>query len=167
MRRAIGIALVVLASLLVATGCDKATGGGWIPSIVPGEKATFGFSARCKNRTVNGTSFALLYDGQFEYEDHAAPPDGVRIHGDVEPFEVEGATCEELDEPDTLPVAFLHGTYRAQPDDGTSPDGEFLVVVTDGGEPGTINGDHLHVELIGLFTYTNDGEVQGGNIQVQ
>lgn len=161
--------LVLVAFAFVVTGCEKLTGGGWIPSLMPGEKATFGFSAKCRDGTDElGNPVAQLFEGQFEFDDHAANPLVVRVHGDVEPqafLNAPGQTCQDVaSEP--LPVGRFGGTYRTQPKVGPSNTGEFLVTVIDGGEGGTINGDFICVELVGGVTYNNCNDVQGGNIQV-
>jgi hypothetical protein len=152
---------ILLAGL--ASGCDKVTGGGWIGVLAnPLEKASFGFSAKCRNRTVNSTPVAVLYEGQLEYQDRSA---GIRVHGDVEPNEftqISGTTCQEVHElAMPPPAAIFRGTYRSQPD---GRPGEFMVTVLDSGEPG-MNGDEFRIELTGAFIYANGGPVQGGNIQ--
>jgi hypothetical protein len=169
--RLLAVLPLVIASTLVLTGCEKLTGGGWIPSLMPGEKATFGFSAKCRDGTTAlGLPVALLYEGQFEFDDHSANPQVVRVHGNVEPLDfanVVGQTCQDVaNEPDVLMTGVFGGTYRTQPKVGPSNTGEFLVEVIDGGEGGTINGDFFCVDLVGGVTYTNCGDVQGGNIQV-
>jgi hypothetical protein len=154
---------VLLAGM--ASGCDKVTGGGWIASSTnPLEKATFGFSAKCKNTVVDSNPVAVLYDGEIEYHDPAAD---IRIHGDVEPMEVAPLTCKEfgdlLDDRGLVSTTFS-GTYRAQPDGGRGP---FTVTVTDNGEPSTLNGDMFCIDLTGAVTHANCGPVQAGNIQVE
>jgi hypothetical protein len=153
-----------------ATGCDKVTGGGWITSSAnPLEKATFGFTARCKTTRVDSTPTAVLYDGQLEYHDQGSE---TRIHGDVEPHEfaqLPNATCKEVEEMlDVLfPVATFEGTYRTHADGRR---GDFEVEVTDRGEPAALNGDMFCIELFDLsdnVAHANCGLVQGGNIQIQ
>jgi hypothetical protein len=152
---------ILLAGL--ASGCDKVTGGGWIGAFAnPLEKASFGFSAKCRNRTVNATRVAVLYEGQLEYQDRSA---GIRVHGDVEPdefIEFSGMTCQEVHEFAMSPAAIFRGTYRSQPD---GRQGEFMVTVLDSGEPG-MNGDEFCIDLTGAIIHMNCGPVQGGNIQV-
>jgi hypothetical protein len=167
--RGVTMAAVMLLSGL-ATGCDKVTGGGWINSsvVTSAERATFGFTARCKNTTVDSTPTAVLYEGQLEYYDRGA---GIRIHGDVEPNEfaqAPGMTCKEVgrsleDPPGPFVSATLHGTYRTQPG---GLQGEFEVLVTDNGEPGALNGDTFDIKLTGAVMHVNAGPIQGGNIQV-
>jgi hypothetical protein len=154
---------ILLAGL--ASGCDKVTGGGWIASFPnPLEKATFGFTAKCKNRTVNSTPTAVFYDGQLEYQDHGAD---IHIHGDVEPNEmlqVSDATCSEFRDFPIPALTMFEGRYRSQPDGGQ---GDFVVTVADNGEPGSLNGDMFMIVLTGTEEHTNSGPIQGGNIQVR
>jgi hypothetical protein len=170
--RRLGIISVVAAGAFLLTGCEQLTGGGWIQSrtMIPGDKATFGFSAKCKNTTVDGVPVAVLYQGQFEYDDHAFNP-LVRIHGDVEPFEFAdgvGETCKDVAaEFTSFAFGEFGGTYRTQPQVTPSLSGEFSVFAADGGEPGSLNGDELTVSLFDGITYSNTGLVQGGNIQVK
>lgn len=161
--RLLAVIPVLVTFAFVAAGCDKLKGGGWIPSLMPGQKATFGFSARCKNTTVDSVPSVRIYEGQFEFDDHAANPLVVRVHGDVEPVTLEGR-CEDF--PDDVPASTFIGEYRTQPKVGPSSQGLFQVDVVDGGEPG-IDGDSTCVTLFGDVAYTNCGDVQGGNIQVQ
>lgn len=173
--RLLAVLPLVIASTLVLTGCEKLTGGGWIASLTPGEKATFGFSARCKDSTdALGVPVALLYEGQFEFDDHAGNPQVVRVHGDIEPqgfANVPGSTCQDVaNEPDVLMTGIFAGTYRTQPKMGPSSEGEFAVQVFDNGEGATIDDDFLCVHLVGFaiggLVYDNCGDVEGGNIQV-
>jgi hypothetical protein len=169
--RLVGVVLSLFGFAFVVTGCDKLTGGGWIQSRtgIPGQKATFGFNAKCKNTTMDGMPVAVFYEGQFEYDDHAFSP-LVRVHGDVEPFEFAsavGQTCQEVAAEPGLPFSEFGGTYRTQPQVTPTLSGEFAVFAADGGEPGSINGDELTVTLSGGIVYFNTGIVQGGNIQVQ
>jgi hypothetical protein len=169
--RLLGFIAVVIAFAFVLTGCEKLTGGGWIQSatLIPGQKATFGFNAKCKNTTVDGMPVAVFYEGQFEYDDHSFSP-VVRIHGDVEPFDfasASGQTCKEVAAEPGLPFSAFGGTYRTQPQVVPSLSGDFAVFAADGGEPGSLNGDELTVSLAGGITYSNTGIVQGGNIQVK
>jgi hypothetical protein len=164
--RGVTVAAVLLLAGFAA-GCDKVTGGGWITSSAnPLEKATFGFTARCKTTRVDATPTAVLYDGQLEYYDQGAD---IRIHGDVEPDEVAafpGSTCKEIEDllDIQLPVATFQGTYRTYTG---GLQGDFTVTVTDHGEPGALNGDTFRIELTGAVVHVNSGPVQGGNIQVR
>lgn len=173
--RVAGLVAVGIGVTVMLTGCAKLTGGGWIPSLVPGQKATFSFSAKCQNTTVDGVPVARLYEGQFEFDDHAFSP-LVRVHGDVQPDAfgtVPGQTCSQVSKETALiDLSGFAGTYRTQPDIVPSLQGEFAVAVFDGGEPATINGDTICVDLVGpglvpVGEYFNCGVVQGGNIQVQ
>jgi hypothetical protein len=168
--RLLGTMPVVIVLAFVLTGCDTLRGGGWIQSasLSLGEKATFGFTARCKTRHENGLPTAVFYEGQFEYDDHGANP-LVRIHGNVEPnefFSLPGQTCQDAATEPDLPMSTFAGTYRTQPRVRPSVQGDFQVFVADGGEPGSINGDEICVSLSGGIIYMNCGIVQGGNVQV-
>jgi hypothetical protein len=172
--RLLAVLPLVIVSTLVLTGCEKLTGGGWIPSLAPGEKATFGFSARCRDSTdALGLPVALLYEGQFEFDDHAANPQVVRVHGDIEPpvFANVPGTCQDVaNELDVMMTGIFSGTYRTQPKMGPSSEGEFGVQVFDNGQGATIDDDVLCVDLVGFavggLAYHNCGDVEGGNIQV-
>jgi hypothetical protein len=182
--RVIGLFPLVLAIALVASGCTKITGGGWIQSdsLVEGEKATFGFTARCKDTTTTvgavSVPTAILHDGQFEFEDHGL---GVSVHGNVETLplqEFPGTTCKQLrSEPNLLGSAMFAGTYRTQPAMTPAHEGEFLVQVFDSGKApqvdpvtGNVLADEICVELAGVttaFAYSNCGELQGGSLKVE
>ena len=148
------------------------TGGGWIPSLMPTQKATFGFSAKCKDTTMSGLPAAVFYEGQFQFTDNALDVD---VHGDVEPFEfatVVGSTCKQVGT-EINPfgrVGQFAGRFRTQ-DSAVVKQGEFLVKVADSGNPRTIDGDEIDVELVGdgvgELYYHNVGVVQGGNIKVE
>ena len=155
-------AAMLLAGL--ASGCDKVTGGGWLASSADPleEKATFGFTAKCKNTTVASTPVAVFYEGQLEYRDDGAD---IHIHGDVEPNEfadMSGATCRQAHNP-FFAATMFEGRYRSQPD---GAQGDFEVTVTDNGEPGSLNGDMFSIILTGAIEHVNSGPIQGGNIQI-
>jgi predicted small secreted protein len=173
-RPLLGLIVLVIASSFVVTGCDRLTGGGWIQSaaVLSGGKATFGFSAKCRDTTVDGVPIAELYDGQFQFDDRSFNP-RVRVHGDVEPNvfgTAPGQTCRQV--ANDLHVvrqqlSGFQGTYRTQPAVVPSSEGEFAVSVFDAGEGGNLlDDDQLCVDLTGGVTYFNCGPVQGGNIQV-
>jgi hypothetical protein len=163
-RGAIGsIRGLAAALLLLLAGCDQATGGGWIQSATGSDKANFGFSARCRTVEQNGSTAILLYDGQLEWQDGL-----VRFHGDVEPDEflvIESVRCEDLDLLD-LGIVLFSGTYRPQ-DGGLS--GRFTALVIDSGARGQMKGDFISIQLArGQYpTYSNAGDIQGGNIHVR
>jgi hypothetical protein len=163
------IPLVALA--ILASGCDKLTGGGWIQSesLVLGQKASFSFVAHCRTATVDGMPAAEFYDGEFEFSDQSFDP-LVKIHGDVEPwvFGTElGVTCSQFKKTDLnlFMASGFQGTYRIQVAPGGQ--GDFVVSVADAGEPASITGDTICVSLAGAVNYDNCGIVEGGNIQVQ
>jgi hypothetical protein len=182
--RAIGLIPTLLIVALVASGCTKITGGGWIQSYSDeNEKATFGFTAMCKNTTTTVAGIevptAVLHGGQFEFDDHGV---GISVHGTVERFpmqEFPSMTCKDLRaDPNLLGTAIFSGTYRTQPGMTPAHTGEFVVQVSDGGKPprvdlgsGTVVADSICIELAGvsepLFAYQNCGDLQGGSIKVE
>lgn len=172
--RLLGLVPLVLAFAFVATGCTKMTGGGWIPSLslASGEKATFGFTAKCKTTTVLGVTTAVLHEGQFQFHDHGLDVD---VHGTVQPVEFHSMTCKELaaSDPNVLGRGGFEGTYRTQPGMTPSHEGEFLVIVQDSGiDPisGEFVADNICVDLSGVtetFAYLNCNELQGGEIKVE
>ena len=184
-RRGLALIPLVLMLALVASGCTKITGGGWIQSLalLQDEKATFGFTAQCKNTTttVGGISVptAVLHDGQFEFEDHGL---NVSVHGDVETLPLQEfplTTCKDLrNEPNLLGTGAFAGTYRTQPGMTPAHEGEFLVQVIDAGKlppqidplTGTVVADHICIDLTGVtevFFYNNCGDLEGGSIKVE
>jgi hypothetical protein len=180
--RAIGLIPTLMIVALVASGCTKMTGGGWIQSssLDEGEKATFGFTAQCKNTTTTVAGIdvptAVLHGGQFEFEDHGL---GVSVHGTVERLplqEFPSRTCKDLrSEPNLLGTGIFGGTYRTQPGMTPAHNGEFVVQVFDGGKPprvdagaGTVVADSICIELAGVaWSYSNCGDLQGGSIKVE
>jgi hypothetical protein len=157
----LGIALA-LTSLLSACVDGTTTGGGWIESFEGGgNRATFAFTARCVKDKKSGD---LVPKAQFEFQDRAA---NVALHGTVTSFVGEnGPSCDPEGEDST--TADMTGTYRPQPKKLSSNVGLFELSVTDGGEPGPSNEDHVCLDLeSGAYPgYSNCGDVQGGNIQV-
>jgi hypothetical protein len=179
--RLFGLIPLVLALAFMATGCTKMTGGGWIPSLSPasGEKATFGFTAKCKTTTVLGVPTAVLHEGQFQFHDHGL---NVDVHGTVQPvdfFSVPGMTCKQLaaSDPNLLGLGQFAGTYRTQPGMTPSHEGEFVIGVSDAGKPpgidpvtGELGADGVCIDLAGVsevFSYANCGELQGGEIKIE
>lgn len=180
----VGLIPLVLVLALLASGCTKITGGGWIQSLSAdeGEKATFGFTARCKDTTtmVGGMSVptAVLHDGEFEFDDHGL---GISVHGDVKTLPLQEfplTTCKMLrNEPNLLGSGIFAGTYRTQPGMTPSHEGEFVVQVFDGGKAPQVDpvtgepiADEICIELTGVtvpFTYRNCGELQGGSLKVE
>src|SRR5438128_1510154 len=156
------VVVLVAALPLFAAGCYKATGGGWIPSSpeVGADKASFGFTARCVDTEENGLPVAKLFDGQLEWQDGP-----VRLHGVVgpEPFflTLPGEQCKDFR--GLFSSQLFVGQYDPQ---AGGASGFFIVTVTDGGEPGGINGDFIQIELVdGLYNgYVNAGFLQGGNL---
>jgi hypothetical protein len=104
-----------------------------------------------------GRVWESLFEGKLEYHDRAA---NVDLHGDVM-IPIDFCTGEPVEEE----VAYA-GTYTPQPA-SLGAGGEFAVAVRDGGEPGPSNGDVIVIEISGgvYDGYTNQGVIQGGNIQ--
>ena len=157
-------AAVVVALALLMSGCYKATGGGWIPSLTGG-KAHFGFSVMCKTTYQNGVPFANLYDGQLEWQDGL-----VKLHGNVEPFDFEsvpGTRCQDIREAlaSNGPLQFSGNCSRPQ-QGGES--GVFVAVVEEDSSFCNIGEDFISLTLIGgrYLGYFNEGCVRQGSIQV-
>jgi hypothetical protein len=158
---------------MVLTGCDQVTGDGSMPSVMPGQRATFSFSAKCRTVTNAGVPSAAFYDGQFEFHDAAVDVD---VHGDVTPdagTTISGTSCRDVDaviESMGIPTAMFRGTYRDQQGANKGATGTFEVTVTDNGEPGsndmicvTLTPDDL---LAPPYANCGSGTITSGNIQV-
>jgi hypothetical protein len=171
MNAAMKTLFATCAAALALAGCVDISGGGWIPSINVGAKATFGFSSHCTD-----TQDGAVLTGDIQYVDHGVivNPKGKKpmaIHMDITQFfggAVEG-TCAEND----AIWAGLTGIdgriveYCPQPSNG-SDCGLALVAVQDTGNNGPTKGDLFFIELIdGAYGgYVNLGELGGGNITV-
>ena len=176
MRRTILLLATMALTIVVLAGCEKATGGGYIPSQPTGaDKATFAFSTKCKNTTLENGDVIGELKGQLQYNDREAD---VRFHAFLKPITVEvgepGVTdaCVFLDE--QAEQEFGEDSfvleYRVQGGPKEEEDLEVDLVrihVVDSGEPG-INGDEFTIEVLsGPYEgYTNTGTIEGGNIQV-
>ena len=165
------IVAVVCALTLIAVGCHKVVGGGWIDGL-NGGKAHFGFQAMCEEGTdADGWPYAAFFVGQFQFQDKSA---GVRFHGDIQHYNtVVGFPGDELDCEEIGAVvmaqlghyAEIWGECRTQP--GGVP-GEFLVTLEDlEGEVGWDRNDTITIETNctpdGEW-YANGGTLKGGNI---
>jgi hypothetical protein len=166
MARRILVVLAMTAVGLLVAGCERATGGGYIPSAIPGGgKATFAFSAKCTPTTNEDGSASAVTKGQLQYNDRAAD---VKFHANIDgtltEFPAPPDICEESDGDESVDTFF--GEYRVH---GGPKEGEGTVEleVRDNGEPG-INGDEVTIALEDgrHGGYTNSGTVQGGNVQV-
>ena len=186
------IAAAAMALGVVLTlGACKATGGGYIDEPLPGGpdvvfqgRANFGFNFTCQVETIKKRPRAVI-KGSITYHDYPSTiaPTGVRIHGTVDPFFLEGVTtCDEGDVlagVEGLDYARFEGEYRSK--DSTLPPpkdrGRFQVDVFDQGEPGSptdFNGDEFTIrlfddkslQLLDVDFYTRAGYIEGGNIQV-
>jgi hypothetical protein len=173
LRRVSYTGVLVALTIVVLAGC-KASGGGYIPSTIEGEKATFAFNGNCKNTTTTdefGNVIVIgVVKGQLQYNDRAAD---VKFHADlvdeIDDFPGSSTPCEDAAELGDN-SAFFTGFYRVS---GGPKEAEGVVDldVFDDGEPG-INGDHVEISLTafepgGTYDgYFNSGFVQGGNVQV-
>jgi hypothetical protein len=160
--------VLVALTIVVLAGC-KASGGGYITSATGEGKATFAFSGKCTNTTLENGDVAAITKGQLQYNDPAAD---VKFHAELEDFFVSGSStpCEDADSFQDENVDQFSGTYRVS---GGPKEAEGFVdlAVRDAGEPG-INGDEVFIFLSafqpgGTYDgYSNSGTVQGGNVQV-
>jgi hypothetical protein len=186
---------MALAALLTLGAC-RATGGGYLPPgpVLQGQ-ADFGFNFTCE---VEPEKKRAVVRGEVTYHDRGPVtiglktfPDGIRLHGTVDPFFIENIelTPEELEEVDPtgpltcaeadvslglegLGAARFQGEYQSQ--DTTIPaenrTGRFQVDVQDMGEPPpSLEGDSFHISLTGgeYGGYDRFGFVEGGNVQVE
>lgn len=153
---------LLISILAVFLAACTAYGGGWLTSQIGSGKATFGFNVNCALLESNTIE---LY-GQIQYKDL---PAGVKFHGDVHQQYVvsESDSCDDAFITNT-PTFF--GSYWMEPSGET---GEFSLRLRDEGEPGPGAGDYFQINLYedrALFSpiiYTNDGTIEGGNIQIR
>jgi hypothetical protein len=195
--RRIMVAVLALAAVLTLGAC-RATGGGTLPPQIGLYKgqANFGFNFTCEVETEKKRA---VIRGEVTYHDSGPVtigsktfPDGIRIHGTVDPFFIEltelpknppedfepPLTCENADvlaQIVDVPYARFQGEYRSQDTTLPTPDepGRFQVDVHDMGEPEpSIEGDSFDILLTGgeygePLPYSRFGYVEGGNIQVE
>ncbi len=170
------VSAAVAAAMLTGCGFTQVSGGGWIPSVVEGEKANFGFW---------GDSCYEGVQGNFNYHDMNAVEGGVKMNGWV----TEAADCAVVDgnldakplclvckaiageaglrvAEDGSGLAALAADYRS-----TNPkikgEGKLIACMADNGEGSkAIADDMIAVKVTkGPFKgYFNKGYVQG-NIQ--
>jgi len=126
------------------------------------DKATFGFTVQCRDTREKGTPVAVISNGELDWNDGY-----VSFHGIVEPMTFTRQICDNITLlPDFRTITF-YGTYTSQPPGAIQPPGAsgmFTATVYDGGEPGSISGDFIEIDLTG--GYSNAGPIQQGNIQV-
>ncbi len=151
-RKLMMVAVLVLIVFTVAGCGTKATGGGWIDSVEGScDKATFGFYAEALEDCGWGWEDAT---GNFCLKDHGT---GQQFHGKVENMwfgcgfdymaKFEGMTKPACGQP-ALP---------------------FTIKVKDSNESGKCDdGDEISIAIRGCqeLVYYNEGELQGGNINV-
>jgi hypothetical protein len=139
------MASVLLVIVFAISGCGtKATGGGFIRTAAPcsEEKATFGFNAQLLEDVEEGEPNAK---GQFQLVDHGT---GEKFHGVITGMVVG------------LDNNYTVGFY------GETKDGTPLqVIVTDLDQDGVVKDGDLIEIWIG--DYHNEGQLQGGNINVK
>jgi hypothetical protein len=147
---------LLIVSALLTAGCDTATGGGWIMGL-HADRATFGFTVRCRDTRVHGMPVAQLSEGQLDWTDGF-----VSFHGIVDSQAVANMTCDEF--ADNSTTITFGGTYTPHHSTGS---GTFTATVFDGGEPGALQ-DTISIGLTGgdYGEYGNAGPVQEGNVQV-
>lgn len=163
MRR-LQLAGLGLAALVLA-GCSTFfTGGGWIRG-VEGGKATFGFSVKCNGpdpeicapARVNGTygdqsvGVKLKFDGGI-----IAGPEFCAINPQA---------CDNL--PVDLNQCMGGEVFYTSQDKKQPGSGSLLLIACDLGEPGRLSGDFLAIDVeSGPYDgYSNEGTIQGGNLQ--
>jgi len=149
LTRFLGVGVASLVAVFALTGCvTKMTGGGWMQSVVPGEKATFAVNydvADPDNERIRGT-----------YHDHGAD---VRFRFD----EVLGTVGGNVGAPCFGRIV----GYESQ-DPTLRGGGEVVVIACDEAESGVFGpGDSLAIMVqTGPYAgYTNSGPVLGGNFQ--
>lgn len=155
-------ALVVTALGLGTAGClgtsGRAGGGGWMPSVVAGEKATFGFHTQCED-SLGKSSLA--------YNDHGA---GVAFN--VAQLALDETThantvCDVVSLDQFTDGAAFVGNYTPVPDTA-GPGGLIVVAYADNGLPGPSNEDAMIVSLQGgIFDgYSNAQLVSQGQVMI-
>ena len=153
LSRRSALLVLLFASFLASTAC-KFTGGGWLFAPQGTGKATFSFNAQCDKHTAT-------IKGQGQYSDKV---NRVNVHliPTTIPF-LQGECIPEV----SFSPGFFSGTYTPQPK--TGPGGTFEVIISDGGEPGPSTGDYYSLTLTGGIYdgYHNEGQLQGGNVQIQ
>jgi len=192
--RYLALAGLLGALALGIAGCTI-RGGGWLTSLITGEKATFAF-----NGTAVETEDGVVIRGQGDYHDRFKEEEGTEtlgVHLDSteqaidrcieetgedgfeeflgEFFDFVSICLDEFDytiDPDKSALAV--GEYTIQSPkillEDLNQTGCFALFVADGGEPGAGPGDFLAIAFLdhdeGIW-YVNCGIVGGGNIKVE
>jgi len=193
--RYLALAGLMGALALGIAGCTI-RGGGWLTSLLTGEKATFSF-----NGTALETENGDVIRGQGDYHDRIKEDQGtitLGVHLNAteeaidrcidnvgeETFEefIEGFLVEFVQECleefdvtiDEEKAALATGEYTIQSPKGALEDlnetGCFALFVADGGEPGPGAGDFFAIAFFDIdegVWYFNCGIVGGGNIVVE
>jgi hypothetical protein len=154
MARLVGRCVPFVATALLGmllAGCSTFfTGGGWLPSVVPAQKATVAFEFRC-DASGQGCSSG---HARGTYTDKAA---GVQ-------FMFDGILNA------TGPTIFgnncFEGTMAYTVPGGRAPAGTVEITACDNGQPGQ-GSDHLDLAVEGgpYDGYANKGILQGGNFK--
>jgi hypothetical protein len=148
LRRCSPFVAMALLGLLLA-GCSTFfTGGGWLPSLVPGQKATMGVEFRCNADSTGGQTCATGR-AHGTYNDHGA---GVQFTF----AGILGAGGPALGTNSCFSGTIGYTSPRGS--------GTVLIVACDNGQPGT-GHDALTVWVqSGPYRdYLNSGILQGGN----
>lgn len=150
-RPLLTISALACAALLVGTGCQMATGGGWGESDTHAGQTTFTVSLRCDQTSS-------LVTGDLAYHDRPAQ---VSIHGTLTPIGVttlthgEAATCADLDRIGgqiTPPLPTTRDPFSGQYVSdtlGTGQTGLFTVTAYAGTLVGCAQGDAFALTLHG------------------
>ncbi len=154
-----GLAISALA--FTTTGClgnGKATGGGWMPSTVEGEKVTFGFHSMCE---------ASIGKASLSYKDH-----GADVSFKISQLELDDTThantlCGIASIDEFVDGAGFVGFYAPQPANA-GPGGIAFIVYEDNGLPGKSNEDLMLVVLLdGIYDgYANLQLISHGQVNV-
>ena len=150
------ISLLLLSMLVVGTGCNKMTGGGWFIDEVSGSKITVGFNAQPLDEPSDLDPDLSQAKGQFQLIDHGTK-DRIRVTF-IATYDGDAPVVSDFGGPATI-----------------NGEGGYIVVVEvhDNGEPGIQAGD-----LVSLSLFDEDevdpenplrryyGWLGGGNVQV-
>jgi hypothetical protein len=155
--RVLLLCFVMVPVLLFAAGCyEKLYGGGWMQSVIAGDKATFAISYDLTRYFESDQSDPSLIHLEGFYHDQGLD---VRLKFEDVRSYAHGPGPEEGD------CAFFATTYTSQ-NPAKPGTGIAEVVACDNGEPG-VEGDLLAIDILtGPYTgYQNVGPILGGNFQ--
>lgn len=159
------LAVVATSAAACVTADGKSGGGGWIPSTVPGAKATFGFHSKCDTAVdIDGYHIGK---SSLSYKDH-----GANVSFKVAQLSLDDSTHANsicgvggLDE--FYGSAGFVGVYTPQPA-SAGPGGLVLVAYIDNGIAGESPDDAIGVQLQGGIYdgYTNAQPLAQGQIHI-